>query len=102
MSQPPTTSPPSSPASGPEIDDPVGAFNHFEIVLDHDQRMPGVDQSLEQLQQHRDIIEMQSGGRFVENEKIAKRFSVEAAVPAASVFASQATRLPSQSCQRGD
>ena len=54
-----------------EIDDPVGAFNHFEIVLDHDERMPGVDQSLEQLQQNRDIIEMQSGGRFVEDEKIA-------------------------------
>jgi hypothetical protein len=33
--------------------------------------MPGVDQSLEQLQQYRDIIEMQSGGWFVENKKIA-------------------------------
>jgi hypothetical protein len=56
---------------GSEIDNPVGAFNHFEIVLDHNQRMPGVDQSLEQLQQNRDIIEMQSGGWFVENKKIA-------------------------------
>jgi len=33
--------------------------------------MPGVDQSLEQLQQNRDIIKMQSGGWFVENKKIA-------------------------------
>jgi len=59
---------------GSEIDNPVGAFNHFEIVLDHNQRMPGVDQSLEQLQQNRDIIEMQSGGWFVENKKIADGF----------------------------
>src|SRR4026207_2398797 len=36
--------------------------------------MPSVDQSLEQLQQNRDIIEMQSGGWFVENKKIADGF----------------------------
>jgi hypothetical protein len=30
-----------------EIDDPIGALNHFEIVLDHDERMPAIDQALE-------------------------------------------------------
>ena len=34
-------------------------------------RVPGLDQALEQLQQNRDIIEMQSGRWFVENKKIA-------------------------------
>ena len=53
-----------------EIDDPVGAFDHFEIVLDHDYRVPAIDQALKKLQQNRDIIEMQSGRRFVEDEKI--------------------------------
>src|SRR4029077_544806 len=43
-----------------EIDDPVGTFNHFEIVLDHDRRMASVDEPLEQPQQHRDVIEMQA------------------------------------------
>jgi hypothetical protein len=28
---------------GSEIDDPVGALNYFEIMLDHNHRMPGVD-----------------------------------------------------------
>ena len=57
-----------------QIDDPVGTFNHFEIVLDYDQRMPGVDEPLEQLQQHCDVVEVQAGSRFVEDEEISKRF----------------------------
>ena len=32
-----------------EIDDPVGTFNHFEIVFDYDQGMAGVYEPLEQL-----------------------------------------------------
>ena len=71
---------------GSEIDDPIGAFNHFEIMLDHNQRMPGVDQSLEQLQQNRDIIEMQSGGWFVENKKIADGFFCRDSSAGCTVF----------------
>ena len=59
-----------------EIDDPIGAFDHFEIVLDHDERLPGFDQSLKQLHQQRDIVEMQSGRRFVEDEEVAASESV--------------------------
>ena len=70
-----------------QIDDPVGTFNHFEIVLDHDDRMPGVDQPLEQLQQHRDIIEMQAGSRFVEDEEISKRFFCRGSRAGCTVFA---------------
>ena len=58
---------------GPKIDNPVGAFNHFKVVLDHDQRMAGIDQALKNLKQHRDVIEMQTGGRLVKDEKIAAR-----------------------------
>src|SRR6202030_4731977 len=54
-----------------EIDNPIGALNHFKIVLDDDDRVPAIDQSLEKLQQHRHIVEMQTGGWFVENEEIA-------------------------------
>ena len=53
-----------------QIDNPIGGLNHFEVVLDHDDRMTAVDEALENLQKHRDVVEMQTGGRFVENEKI--------------------------------
>ena len=53
-----------------KIDNPIGRLNHFKIVLDHDDRMTAVDQPLKNLQQHRHVIEMESSGRFVENEKI--------------------------------
>ena len=54
-----------------EVDDPVGAFDDLEIVLDHDDRIARLDQALEQPDEQRDIVEMQAGGRFVEDEKIA-------------------------------
>ncbi len=66
-----TNCPPSSPAFRAEIDDPVGAFDHLEIVLDYDDRIPCVDQALKQPHEQRDIVEMQAGGRFVEDEEIA-------------------------------
>jgi hypothetical protein len=34
-----------------EIDDAIGAFNHFKIVLDHNERMPAIYKTVEQLQQ---------------------------------------------------
>ena len=33
----------------PEIDDPIGTLDHLEIVLDHDDRVAGFDESLKQL-----------------------------------------------------
>ena len=54
-----------------EINHPIGALDDLEIVLDHDEGIARVDQALEQLHQHRDIVEMQSSGRLVENEKVA-------------------------------
>ena len=58
-----------------EIDDPIRAFDHLEIVLDHDDRVAGVDQALKHLHQQRDIVEMQAGRRLVEDEKLAARDS---------------------------
>ena len=55
---------------GPEIDDPVGAFDDFEIVLDHDQRVAAVDQPLKEPHQDRDVVKMQSGRRLIEDEEI--------------------------------
>ena len=55
-----------------EIDNPIRALDHLEIMLNHDNGMAAIDQPLKQLQQHRDIVEMQSSRRLIENEEIAK------------------------------
>src|SRR5207247_10571063 len=52
-----------------EIDDPISALDHLQVVLDHHDRMSTIDQPLKQLQQHRHVIEMQSGGRLIEDER---------------------------------
>src|SRR5581483_10539501 len=59
------------PAFRTQINNPVGAFDHFQIVLDHDYGVASVAQLHEHLQQFLDIGEMQSGGRFVENVNCA-------------------------------
>src|ERR1051325_5994842 len=52
-----------------EIDHPVGAFDHVEVVLDDEQRMAGIDQALKDFQEHAHIVEVQAGGGFVEEEE---------------------------------
>ena len=52
-----------------EIDDPIGALDHLEIVLDHDDRISLLDQPLKQPNEQRDVVEMQAGGRLVEDEQ---------------------------------
>src|SRR5215203_1850358 len=41
-----------------KINHPVGAFDHLEIVLDHDNRVPAFDQALKDLHQQSNIIEV--------------------------------------------
>ena len=52
-----------------EVDDPVGRADHVEVVLDDDQRMPGVEQAAERAEQLRDVVEVQAGRRLVEQEQ---------------------------------
>ena len=54
---------------GPEIDDPIGAFDHVEIVLDHQHRVAAIDQPVEHAQQLPDVVEVQAGSRLVEDVK---------------------------------
>ena len=56
-----------------EIDDPFGSADDIEVVLDHHQRMPSVEQLTESTEQPGDILEMQSGGGFIEQEELASR-----------------------------
>ena len=52
---------------GAEIDDPVGRFDHFEIVLDDQHRVTGLDQRVQHLEELADIVEVQPGRRLVED-----------------------------------
>ena len=57
----------SIPAFRPKIDDPIRRFHNFEIMLDHNDRVALIDQLMQHLQEFCDIVEVQSGGRLVEN-----------------------------------
>ena len=54
-----------------EIDDPVRGADHVEIVLDHHHRMPGDDELAQGGEQLGDVVEMQAGGGFVEQEQLS-------------------------------
>src|SRR5438270_9308787 len=56
----------------PEIDNPISALDHFQVVLDHDNGVPPIDQPLKQPHQDRDVIEMQASRRLVENKKFSR------------------------------
>ena len=67
--------PPFGPAFGSQVDDPVGAFDHIQIVLDHNDRIARVNQLLKNTHQFADIIKMQAGRGFVEDVKGTARRS---------------------------
>jgi len=52
----------------------VGDLDHVEVVLDHDNRVPGYDEPVEHLEQALDVCEVQAGGRLVKDvERAAGR-----------------------------
>jgi len=51
-----------------EVNNPIGAFDNVEVVLDDQHRMTGIDETLKSFQQNADVVKVQAGGRFVEEE----------------------------------
>ena len=51
---------------GPQVDHPVGRLDHVEVVLDHHHRVAQIDQPVEHVEQLGQIVEVQAGGRLVE------------------------------------
>jgi hypothetical protein len=51
----------------PEVDDPVGVRHHRLVVLDDDDRLPGVDQPIQEPEQLLEVGQVQPGGRLVEH-----------------------------------
>ena len=57
---------------GAHVDHPIGRFDHVEIVLDHHDRIAQIDQPIEHVEQFGQIVEVQAGGRLVEQiERLA-------------------------------
>ncbi len=54
---------------GAELDDPIGRLDHVQIMLDHQDRVAPVDHPLEDRDQEADVLEVETGGRLVEDEK---------------------------------
>ena len=53
-----------------KVDDIVGRFDHVEVVLDHHDGMPMVDQPIEAYEQPIDVGEVQTGRRLIENVQV--------------------------------
>ena len=49
-----------------KVNDPIGGFDHVEIVFNHNDRMPRLHESLKNLEQHTHIVKVQAGGGFIE------------------------------------
>ena len=52
-----------------EVDDVVGARDHFLVVFDHDHAMAVGDQRVQRGEQFGDVVEVQAGGGLVEDEE---------------------------------
>ena len=53
-----------------QVDDPVGALDDVEVVLDDDHGVSRVHQPVEHLDQHAHVVEVQAGRRLVENVEL--------------------------------
>src|SRR5271163_121022 len=53
----------------PEIDDPVGSLDHFQIMLDHENRTARIDKTAKSREKFADVIEMQPRRGLVKNIK---------------------------------
>ncbi len=58
-----------------EVDHPVGRLHDVEVVLDHDDRVPGVDEASEDAEQLADVLEVQARRRLVQHVEGAARGS---------------------------
>src|SRR5215813_8322894 len=50
-----------------QIDQVVSSLDHIEVVFDDDQRVTCLDELLERSEQLRDVVEVKTGRRFIED-----------------------------------
>jgi hypothetical protein len=54
-------------AFGSEVDDPVGGFDDIEVMFDDDDGVSGIDETVEDIEEFPDVIEVESCGGFIED-----------------------------------
>src|SRR5699024_1135897 len=57
------------PTAGSHVDDVIGVGDQIEVVLDHQYGPALVEESLEDADEHTDVIGVQAHGRLVEDEQ---------------------------------
>src|SRR5438105_4940 len=58
---------------GAHVDHPIGSLDYVKIVLNHDHRVAQINQAIEHVEELANVIEVQAGGRLVEDVKRAAR-----------------------------
>ena len=58
---------------GAEVYDPVCRFDDVEVVLDHEHRVAGIHQALENIEQHAHVVEVEAGRGLVEQKQRRSR-----------------------------
>jgi len=58
---------------GPDFEEPVGGFEHVEVVLDDDEAVAAIHDLLQDGEQALHVVAVQSGGGFVQEEQGARR-----------------------------
>ena len=58
-----------TPAFGSKVYNPVGALDDFGVVFYDDNRVSPLNQLIKSLIELTNIVEMESGGRFIEDEE---------------------------------
>ena len=59
-----------------DVDDVVRAFDHLNVVLDNNERMPRFNEALENADEARDVVEVQTGRRLVKEKQRGFGFGV--------------------------
>jgi hypothetical protein len=54
-------------AFGSEVDDPVGTLDDFQVMLDHDNGVPGINKALQDLEQAIYVREVQTRRRLIQD-----------------------------------
>src|SRR4051794_5939278 len=65
-----------STALGSEIHDPIRRLDHVEIVLDHQYRVPAIDEPVQHVQEQTDVLEMQTSRGLVEDVQSPPRIAL--------------------------
>ena len=53
-------------ALGAEVDDPVGGLDDVQVVLDDHDRVAGISQAMQHVEQQLDVVEVQARGRLIQ------------------------------------